>query len=59
MENLDVAKAMIRYGGGFVEALGRALILADADNARRLKEAWPEYWERYAELARKDKESHE
>jgi len=49
-----VADAMIRYGGSFVAALGRALHCADADNARRIRVAWPEYWATYTELARKD-----
>ena len=46
-----VAEAMIKYGGGFCERLGRALKLADPDNASRIKRAFPEYWEKYAELA--------
>ena len=49
-----VADAMIRYGGSFVAALGRALLCADAENARRIRVAWPEYWKTYADLARKD-----
>jgi predicted oxidoreductase (fatty acid repression mutant protein) len=47
-----VATAMRQYGGDFVHALGLALLYADFDNTRRLKAAWPEYWERYSNFAR-------
>jgi hypothetical protein len=43
---------MIEYGGTFVERLGRAWIAADSDNQARLKAAFPEYWEEYAEIVR-------
>ena len=42
-----IADAMIRHGGGFAQALGRALRLADATNAERIKRIWPEMWETY------------
>lgn len=42
-------KAMTAYGGSFVKALAEAIAHADADNYRKLKSAFPEYWERYAE----------
>lgn len=58
-DRVAVANAMTRYGGGFVEALGKALMVADPDNAQRIKEAFPEYWERFAKLAKTDKENHE
>lgn len=38
---------MKRGGGSFVQALGAVAQLADDDNLRRIKETWPEYWERY------------
>jgi len=54
--NLDeerpiVANSMRMRGGGFVQALGAALSRADSDNTRRIKEAFPEYWEKYLNLA--------
>jgi len=47
----DIAQQMIRYGGSFVGALGEAVIRADSDNLRRLREAFPEYWEEYSEFS--------
>jgi hypothetical protein len=49
--DLATVDAMIRFGGGFVSALGKAWIRADADNARRLRAAFPEYWQQYQDLA--------
>lgn len=50
-EDFDTVDAMIRYGGGFVSALGVAWRKADADNQRRLRTAFPEYWEKYRAVA--------
>lgn len=47
---------MRKYGGGFVIALAQAAHIADDENLRRIKAAWPEYWKKYAELAQIDKE---
>jgi len=44
--------AMRHYGGGFVKALAEAASRADSDNLRRIKEAFPEYWEKYSALTR-------
>ena len=49
-EQLEVASAMEKYGGSFVEYLGKALRRADPDNASRIKDAFSEYWEKYAGL---------
>ena len=49
----DVTEAMVKYGGGFVRQLAILIRLADADNKRRLVEAFPEYLEQYRELARR------
>ena len=46
-ESIKVAKAMIKRGGGFVNALGLALMKADAINRQRIKDAFPEYWKEY------------
>ncbi|MCD6163155.1 MAG: hypothetical protein J7K40_12185 [candidate division Zixibacteria bacterium] len=53
-EGKHVAKMMIKHGGGFVQHMGEALIHADADNAERIKKAFPEYWEKYLEMSEVD-----
>lgn len=45
------AEAMRTVGGGFVKALGEALMRADPGNRARIKEAFPEYWEQYRTIA--------
>lgn len=47
-----VVEAMTLYGGSFVVALARAFSSADAENFAKLKAAFPEYWEKYREVAR-------
>ena len=42
-----VSDNMIKYGGGFVSALGEALARADANNAQKIRLTWPEYWMKY------------
>ena len=51
MRDEDTIGAMIQFGGGFVEQLARLYHRADADNRARIQAAWPEYWQRYTELA--------
>lgn len=48
------AEAMKRMGGGFVKALGEALMRADPGNRARIKEAFPEYWEQYRKIAERN-----
>lgn len=48
----DVADAMVRFGGSFVQALGRAFYTADAENQQKIKATWPEYWLRYTQTAK-------
>jgi hypothetical protein len=50
--DFDIVNSMIRHGGSFVRALGLACLRADDDNLRRVREAFPELWIEYAELAR-------
>jgi len=38
---------MLRYGGGFVQALAVCFLKADFDNTNRLFKAFPEYVEQY------------
>jgi hypothetical protein len=49
----DVVDCMIVHGGAFVAALGRAYLVADPENVRRLDQAFPEYWDQYREIARR------
>lgn len=39
---------MMRFGGSFARAIGEAWFLADDDNRRRLQEAFPDLFEKYA-----------
>lgn len=48
---IAVAVAMMRYGGDFIEALGKTLMVANAIETRKLKEAFPREWNEYAALA--------
>ena len=50
----DIARAMIRYGGSFVEALGRALQHADSENEAIIQASWPKYWNQYRKFAEAD-----
>ena len=47
MSDYWTIQAMKCGGGSFVQALGEAAQRADDDNLRRIKDAWPEYWEGY------------
>lgn len=44
-------KAMQKFGGGFVKALGDLWQHADADNSARIEASWPEYIAKYSKLA--------
>lgn len=46
-----VVVAMAQRGGSFVKALATAFRCADPTNFARLKVAFPDYWERYVEMA--------
>lgn len=48
----EILAAMRKYGGGFVIALAQAAHVADDENLRRIKSAWPEYWAQYTEFAK-------
>lgn len=51
VEDFQVFAAMERFGGRFVKSLAMAFRVADAENTRRLKLAFPEYWEEYSTWA--------
>ena len=46
-EVTKVSNNMMKSGGSFVKALGTALMSADPINQQKIKQAFPEYWERY------------
>ena len=51
-EDVKVIQAMIRFGGSFVKALGQAAFAADPENLQKIKDTWPEYWQRYTEMGK-------
>lgn len=52
-------QAMDGMGGEFIKQLAILYRRADSDNKRKIKEAWPEYWERYSEMGQNLKEREE
>ncbi len=46
-----VADAMDLHGGSFVQALGNAILQADAVNKVKIKLAFRDYWEEYKAIA--------
>ena len=52
-EDFWVMRAMKKYGGSFVQALGEAATRADDNNLRRIKSTWPRYWAKYSVLGLK------
>lgn len=44
----QIIAAMAQYGGSFAKALAAAWMRADADNAARLREAFPHLLAQYA-----------
>jgi hypothetical protein len=54
VDDTEVIEAMIKYGGNFVQNLGRAAAHADPVNLAKMKVTWPKYWEEYTEFAEID-----
>lgn len=55
-EVINVAGAMTKEGGHFVNALGHALFQADHINQEKIKATWPEYWQQYKDIGEKKEE---
>lgn len=53
-EQHKIANAMMKYGGNFVKCLGHALAYADAENAQRMKNGFPELIYKYQKMAEED-----
>lgn len=51
----EVLDAMEEFGGGFVRHLAAAWRRADEDNFRRLKAAFPHYWDQYTAVAQQQR----
>ena len=51
-ELVAIANAMVTFGGSFLQNIGRALLVADTDNVRRIRTAFPEYWDHYRYVSR-------
>ena len=45
-----IIDAMEKYGGSFVKVLAQLCRRADANNLRKIKETWPNYWKDYEEM---------
>ncbi len=54
---VEVAQAMIYYGGSFISHLGQALLRADASNTKKIRRAFHKYWKTYSDLAKLDLEA--
>ena len=49
LTDFQITETMLKHGGGFVAALAKAYRLADDTNGPKLKAAFPDYWQKYAE----------
>jgi hypothetical protein len=50
-DDADIIDAMLRFGGGFIQQLARLYRQADLVNRGRLRDAFPDYWESYRQMA--------
>jgi hypothetical protein len=48
--NPDTLTRMINYGGSFARAIAQAWLVADPSNRARLEEAFPDLFNRYANM---------
>ena len=42
---------MIEYGGSFISKLGTAALAADPVNLKKIRDAFPDYWANYLNMA--------
>ncbi len=54
-EDAEVVDTMARFGGSFVKALAECFRHADPFNFRRLRVAFPEFWQEYEQMAARHK----
>lgn len=50
VESIIVAENMERFGGGFIQNIGRALMHADVGNAKKIHDTWPAEWAHYLNI---------
>jgi len=55
-EEFKTIETMLKYGGGFVKSLANCFHRADVNNFKKLKNAFPKYWEKYNKISKEDKE---
>lgn len=53
-KDYETTENMEKYGGSFVRALGDLAKRADAQNLRKIKETWTEYWKQYENFNNKE-----
>jgi hypothetical protein len=54
MTDDEIVGAMATFGGSFVRQLAKLFQLADDHNRAKLKTAFADYWDEYADIARLD-----
>lgn len=47
---IKTIEAMENLGGSFMRALAALYLAADPENRKRIKETWPDEWEKYSQL---------
>lgn len=56
-KDFDILTAMEKFGGSFASSLAKTAKLADLENYRKLKSAFPELWNQYALFVDKNNEN--
>ncbi len=56
-DDYGTTDAMLQFGGGFVKQLALLYRQADAANRARLRDAFPDYWKTYSQLADRRKQN--
>lgn len=54
-EKNKVSESMRKMGGSFAQKLGEALAVADSENTKKIKDTWPEMWEKYLAFSEADR----
>ena len=57
-KKIKILAMMKKYGGGFASKLADAALYADDSNYEILKDAFPELWEQYEQMAEAREEQH-
>lgn len=48
---LEIVRAMETYGGQFIRQLAATYSAADIENRKKIRETWPDEWEKYRVMA--------